>query len=343
MIQEAISKLVQKQNLAQNEAEQVMNEIMEGKATDAQIAAFLIALRLKGETIDEITACVRVMRKKAQTIKPDVKFLVDTCGTGGDNSNTFNISTAAALVVSGAGVAVAKHGNKSVSSKCGSADVLEELGVNIELQPLQVEKCIEEIGIGFMFAPVFHPAMKYALNCRKEIAVRTIFNILGPLTNPANAKSQLIGVFDENLLVNIAEVLKNLGSKHAIAVNGGGLDEISISNKTKVCELRNNDINTYYLNPGDFGFKLSSLNEVKGGSPKENARIILDILNGANGPKREIVLLNAAAALLVTDKVKDYKDALELAAYSIDSGQALKKLKDLINFTNGNAKQNNSK
>jgi len=341
MIQAAISKLADKQDLTEHEAEQVMDEIMEGKATDAQIAAFLVALRLKGETIDEITACAKIMRQKAHMINPKVKFLVDTCGTGGDNSNTFNISTAAAFVVSGAGAAVAKHGNKSVSSKCGSADVLKELGVKIDLYPRDVEKCIEKIGIGFMFAPMFHPAMKYALNARKEIGIRTIFNILGPLTNPANAKSQLIGVFDANLLEIIAKVLKNLGSKHIIAVNGYGIDEITICNKTKVCELENDNINTYEINPEDFGFKLSSLSEIKGGLPQENAKIISSILNGVNGPRRDVVLLNAAAALSTTGIVKNYKEALELAAYSIDSGKALKKLKDLIHFTNENAKQNN--
>ncbi len=338
MIQKSISKLVKKENLIQIEAEQVMNEIMEGKVTDAQLAAFLIALRLKGETIDEITAIAKIMREKANTINPKVNFLVDTCGTGGDNSNTFNISTTAAFVVSGVGVSVAKHGNKSISSKCGSADVLKELGVNIELQPNQVEKCIEEIGIGFMFAPIFHPAMKYALNVRRELGVRTIFNILGPLTNPANAKSQLIGVFDESLLEKIVEVLRNLGSKHVIAVNGNGngngLDEISVCGKTKICELKNNKINSYEINPQDFGFKLSQLNEITGGSSKENADITLSILNGANGAKRDVVLLNAAAALLTTDITKDYKVAIELAAHSIDSGKALKKLNELIQFTN---------
>ena len=341
MIQEAISKLVQKHDLAEAETEQVMEEIMEGKSTDAQIAGFLVALRLKGETIDEITACAKIMRQKAHIINPKVKFLVDTCGTGGDNSNTFNISTAAAFVVSGAGVAVAKHGNKSVSSKCGSADVLKELGVNIELQPKQVEKCIEEIGLGFMFAPIFHPAMKYALNARKELGIRTIFNILGPLTNPANAKSQLVGVFGEKLLAHFIKVLKNLGSKHVIAVNGKGLDEISICSKTKVYELKNGAIESYEINPEDFGFSCRELKEIMGGSPQENAKIILDILQGADGPKRDVVLLNAAAALLTTGIVNNYKDAVELATNSIDSGKALEKLKDLINFTNGNAEQNN--
>ena len=343
MIQEAISKLVEKQNLTQNETEQVMNEIMEGTATDAQISAFLVALRIKGETIDEITACAKIMRKKADTINPKVNFLVDTCGTGGDKSNTFNISTAAAFVASGAGAAVAKHGNKSVSSKCGSADVLKELGVNIELQSKQVEKCIEEVGIGFMFAPMFHPAMKYALNARKQIGVRTVFNILGPLTNPANAKSQLIGVFDANLLESIAGVLKNLGSRHVMVVNGNGLDEITICAKTKVCELKNGKIDAYEINPEDFGFKMSHLNEITGGSPQDNAKIIIEILNGAKGAKRNVVLLNAAAALLTADIAKNYKDALELASSSIDSGKALEKMKDLVNFTNEgkNSGQNN--
>ena len=334
MIKEAISKLIEKQNLAQDGAELVMNEIMEGRATDAQIAAFLVALRIKGETIDEITACAKIMRQKAYAINPKAKFLVDTCGTGGDNSYTFNISTASAFVAAGVGASVAKHGNKSVSSKCGSADVLKELGVNIELQPKQVEKCIEEIGIGFMFAPVFHPAMKYALNARKEIGARTIFNILGPLTNPANAKSQLIGVFDANLLETLVKVLKNLGSRHIIAVNGSGLDEITICGKTKVCELKNNNASSYEINPVDFGIKLSSLEEIKGGLPKENAKIILDILRGAEGPRRDIVLLNAGAALLASDKAKNYKDALELAAYSIDSGKAMGKLNYLKKFAN---------
>ena len=334
MIQEAISKLIHMQNLAQNETEQVMNEIMEGRATDAQISAFLVALRIKGETIDEITACAKIMRQKANTINPKAKFLVDTCGTGGDNSNTFNISTAAAFVVSGAGASVAKHGNKSVSSKCGSADVLKELGVNIEMPPKQVERCIEEIGIGFMFAPIFHPAMKFASNARKEIGIRTIFNILGPLTNPANAKSQLIGVFDTNLLETLVQVLKNLGSRHVIAVNGNGLDEITICNKTKVIELKNNNIGAYEINPADFGFNLSSLSGIIGGTPQENAMIITDILKGADGPKRDVVLLNAAAALLASDKVEDYKDAIELAENSIDSGKALGRLNDLKKFSN---------
>mgnify|MGYP001614888370 FL=1 len=337
MIQEAISILVQKQDLTQKETEQVMNEIMEGKATDLQIAGFLVALKSKGETINEITACAKIMRQKAHSINPKVSHLVDTCGTGGDNSNTFNISTAAAFVVGGAGIHVAKHGNKSISSKCGSADVLKELGVFIELHPKQVERCIEDVGIGFMFAPIFHPAMRYAANARKELGISTVFNILGPLTNPANAKSQLIGVFSENLLMDIVNVAKNLGSRHVIAVNGNGLDEITICAKTKLCELKNGSVESYYMSPEDFGFKLGSLDEIRGSSPKENAKIILEVLNGAKGPKRDVVLLNAAAALLASDIASDYGDSLELAAHSIDSGKALEKLNGLVEFTNKNA------
>lgn len=336
MIQEAISKLVEKQNLTQQEAKQVMNEVMEGKATDAQISAFLISLRMKGETIEEIIGCAKKMKEKANRINPKVKYLVDTCGTGGDKSNTFNISTAAAFVVAGSGVAVAKHGNKSVSSKCGSADVLSALGVNIQLQPEEVKKCIEEIGIGFMFAPLFHPAMKYVMNARKEVGVRTVFNILGPLTNPANAKCQVIGVFSPELLETMASVLKNLGSKHVMVVNGNvgenKLDEISISGKTKICELKNNIINTYDLNPEDFGFKLSPLTDILGGNAEENAKIIIDILKGKKGPKRDIVLLNAGAAIYVSDKVTNIKEGIEIARQSIDSGNAMKKLEELKRY-----------
>lgn len=339
MIQESIKKLAEKRNLAQDETEQAMNEIMEGKATDAQIAAFLVALRMKGETIDEITACAKIMREKASKISPKANFLVDTCGTGGDGANTFNISTASAFVAAGAGASVAKHGNKSVSSKSGSADVLQALGVNIQLQPKDVEKCIEEIGMGFMFAPLFHPAMKYVMNARKQLGIRTIFNILGPMTNPAGAKSQIIGVFSPALILDIASAMKNLGSRHVMVVNGDGLDEISLSSKTKVCELKNSKIDVYDLNPEDYGFELMPLNDVLGGAPGENAKIIVEVLGGKKGPKRDIVLLNSAAALLASDKASSYKDALELAKQSIDSGNALKKLEALRIFTNSFAGQ----
>jgi|TARA_B100001971_G_scaffold215163_1_gene258601 anthranilate phosphoribosyltransferase len=334
MIQEAIAKLVEKQDLTQKEAEVVMNEIMEGKATDAQIAGFLIALRLKGETIDEITACAKVMRQKASTIKPKAEFLVDTCGTGGDASNTFNVSTAAAFVAAGADISVAKHGNKSVSSKCGSADVLAALGVNIELQAKQVEKCIEEVGIGFMFAPLFHPAMKHVMPARKETGVRTIFNVLGPLTNPAGAESQVIGIFDPTLLTDIANTMKNLGSKHVMVVNGDGLDEITIAGKTKVAELKNGKVKVYDINPEDYGFEISPLNSIVGGDAKENAKIIEGVLKGEKGPKQDIVLLNAGAAIYTSGKVNSFKEGIEAAKQSIDSGNAFKKLEALKKFTN---------
>jgi len=334
MLQESIKKLTEKQNLTQQEAEQAMNEIMGGRATDAQIAAFLVALRMKSETIDEITACAKIMREKANRINPKAEFLVDTCGTGGDCANTFNISTAAAFVAVGAGVSVAKHGNKSVSSKSGSADVLQALGVNINLNPKDVERCIEETGIGFMFAPLFHPAMKHVMNARKQLGIRTIFNILGPMTNPAGIKSQIIGVFSPALIYDIASAMKNLGSRHVMVVNGDGLDEISLSSKTKVCELKNSKIEAYDINPEDYGFELRPLNDILGGTPDENAKIIMEVLSGGKGPKRDIVLMNSAAALLASDKASSYKDALELAKQSIDSGNALKKLEALRNFSN---------
>src|SRR3989344_6798253 len=261
MIQEAISKLAGKKDLLELEAAKAMEDIMEGKATTPQIKEFLLGLKSKGETIDEITACARIMREKSIRIEPNAMHLVDTCGTGGDNSGTFNISTAAAFVASGAGASAAKHGNRSISSKCGSADVLKALGVNIVLEPKKVEECIEKVGIGFLFAPKFHPAMKYAMDARKELGVRTIFNILGPLTNPAGAKSQLIGVFDPKLLPIMANVLKNLGSRHAIVVNGNGLDEITLTGNTDVFELKNGAIENYFINPEDFGFKLCSRSE----------------------------------------------------------------------------------
>ncbi|MEK6845445.1 MAG: anthranilate phosphoribosyltransferase, partial [Nanoarchaeota archaeon] len=259
---------------------------------------------------------------------------VDTCGTGGDGSNTFNISTASAFVASGAGVSVAKHGNKSVSSKSGSADVLSALGVNINLQPKDVEKCIEETGIGFMFAPLFHPAMKYVMNARKQLGIRTIFNILGPMTNPANAKSQLIGVYSPMLISEIAGALKNLGSKHVMVVNGNGLDEISLSGKTKVCELKSGKIEVYDISPEDYGFELQPLSKIIGGTAEDNAKIIIDVLKGEKSPKRDIVLLNAGAAIYTSGKAANLKEGIEAAKQSIDSGNAMKKLEALKKFTN---------
>ena len=336
MIQEAISKLIEKNNLTLKEAEAVMDEIMSGKATAAQIAGFLVALRLKGETIDEITACAKVMRQKASRIKPKKhKELIDVVGTGGDKSGTFNISTAAAFVVAGAGVPVAKHGNKGVSSKSGSADVLTALGIKIDLEPAQVEKCIDEVGIGYMFAPKFHGAMKYAIGPRKELGIRTIFNILGPLTNPAEAPYELMGVFSESLVEPLAEVLGKLGCKHALVVHGNGLDEITIEAQTKVAEYKEGHVRTFELKPTDFGMKLASLSEIKGNTPEDNAKIILNILNRKEkGPKRDVVLLNAGAAIYTAGKAKSIQEGINLAKNSIDSGKALEKLNKLKDWTN---------
>ncbi len=335
MIKEAIQKLVDKKDLAPVEAEAVMNQIMSGKATDAQIAGFLIALRLKGETIDEITACAKVMREKASRIRPkNHSQLVDVVGTGGDRTGTFNVSTAAAFVVAGAGVPVAKHGNKGVSSKSGSADVLSALGVNIMLDPARVEECISNVGIGYMFAPKFHGAMKYAIGPRKELGVRTVFNILGPLTNPAEAPYELMGVFDEALVEPLAEVLGNLGCRHAVVVNGGGMDEITLSGETKVAEYKKGHIHSYSIKPTDFGIRIADLEEIKGGSPDENRQIILDILDGKEkGPKRDIVLLNAAMALFAAEKVTNMRTGISKAEKAIDSGSAMKKLRALVEFS----------
>jgi len=334
MIQEAIVKLSEKKDLTEIEAENAMESIMEGKATTPQIKEFLLGLKSKGETIEEITACARIMRSKSIKIEPDAMHLVDTCGTGGDNSGTFNISTAAAFVASGAGASVAKHGNRSISSKCGSADVLKALGVNIELEPKKAEECIEKVGIGFLFAPKFHPAMKYAMDARRELGVRTIFNILGPLTNPAGAKSQLMGVFDQKLVSVMAKVLQKLGSRHSIIVNGSGLDEITLSGTTQAAEQMNGSIESYSIDPSDFGFESSPVDALKGGNPSDNARIIVDVLNGVKGPKRDVVVLNAAAALLACGLAKDFEGGIALANRSIDAGNAMKKLDELVKFSN---------
>jgi len=335
MIREAITKLIEKQDLTLEEATAVMDEIMSGKATDAQIAGFLVALRLKGETINEIAACAKVMREKASRIKPkNHSQLIDVVGTGGDKSGTFNISTVAAFVVAGAGIPVAKHGNKGVSSKCGSADVLTALGIKIDLEPEKVEQCINEVGIGYMFAPKFHEAMKYAIGPRKELGVRTVFNILGPLTNPAEAPYELMGVFDESLVEPLAEVLGKLGLKHALVVHGNGLDEITTEAQTKVAEYKDGHVKTYEIKPTDFGIKLASLEEIKG-SLEDNAKITLDILNGKEkGAKRDVVLLNAGAAIYVAGMADSIQDGIDIAKDSIDSGKALEKLNNLKDWTN---------
>jgi anthranilate phosphoribosyltransferase len=288
---------------------------------------------LKGETVHEIAGMAQVMREKSVPVK--VKGpLVDTCGTGGDGTKTFNISTTAAFVVAGAGVKVAKHGNRGMSSGCGSADVLDALGVKYDIDAAGVERCLDEIGIGFMFAPRFHPAMKFAVNPRKEIGIRTVFNILGPMTNPARAQSQLLGVFDDNLALTMAEVLGLLGCGHALVVHGeDGMDEITLGGKTTVCELKNGKVVRYYIEPDEFGFSRASINQLRGGTPQENADILRRVLGGEKGPYRDITLLNAAAALVAADLAKDLKKGVKLASDSIDSGSAMKKLEGLAKLT----------
>jgi len=337
MIKEAIAKIVNKEDLTEEEAREVMQEIMEGNATPAQIASFITGLRFKGETVEEITGCVRVMREKVIRINTGHKIVVDTCGTGGDRKqefSTFNISTVSAFVVAGAGLAVAKHGNRSVSSHCGSADLLEEAGVKIDISPQKMEECINEIGIGFLFAPLLHPAMKFALQPRREIGIRTIFNILGPLTNPAGASHQMLGVCDSTIMEKVARVLMNVGAEHALVVYGeDGLDEISITKPTRIVEVRKGKIHSYTIRPEDFGFKRRELSEISGGDRKKNVKIMYDILKGKGGGCRDIVLLNAAGAIVAGDMAENLKDGIAIAKESIDSGMALKKLEQLIEFT----------
>ena len=334
MIKEAIKKVADKKNLTEAETRAVFEEIMTGRAAHEEIVHFLKALREKGETVEEITGAAKVMREKSVRIDAGAD-LVDTCGTGGSNINTFNISTTAAFVVAGCGVKVAKHGNRSASNQCGSADCLEALGVRLELPPEVVRDAILNVGIGFMFAPLFHGAMKHAAKPRKDAGGRTIFNILGPLSNPAKASSQLVGVYDRELTEVMAKVLKNLGSKRAMVVCGRDkLDEITITGETKVTELKDGNIKTYFVDPENFGLTLASLEDLKGGSAEENAKITLSILKGEGGPKRDIVLLNAAAALCVASKAKDIAEGIKLAERSIDTGMALKKLRQLVEFTN---------
>ncbi len=329
-----LEKVIEKQDLKQEEMERVITVIMEGEATPAQIAGFLIALRSKGETVAEITGAARVMRKKAARVKTRRQGLVDLCGTGGDGLNTFNISTTAAFVVAGAGLPVAKHGNRSVSSSCGSADVLEELGVNLDLSPEAVGYCLDKIGLGFLYAPVFHRAMKHAVKPRRELGVRTVFNLLGPLTNPAEAEYQLLGVYDEKLTEPLARVLKNLGVRGALVVHGlEGMDEISITNKTKITALREGEITGYYLDPGELGLPAAGLEEIAAGDAAENAAAVREVLTGKQGPRRNIVLLNAAGALVAAGRTRDFSQGLKLAARIIDEGLAYKKLQQLIDLS----------
>ncbi len=340
-IREAIKKITEREDLSESEMRSVFGQIMEGVATGAQIGAFLAALRMKGETVDEITGAARVMREKAVKIDPGKvvsggEALLDTCGTGGTHKGTFNISTAAAFVIAGCGVKVAKHGNRAASGSSGSADVLEALGVKIDA-PLEVtERCIREIGIGFLFAPLFHSAMKHAAAPRKEIGVCTIFNILGPLSNPASAAYQVIGVYNEELVPKIAGVLAKLGLKRAYVVHGlDKFDEVSISAKTKVGELKNGKVSCYYVAPGDFGIKKADVSLIKGGTAADNAAVVRSVLSGKEGAPLDIVLMNAALGLMAAEKAGSFKEGVKLARESVASGKALEKLEELVRITNG--------
>ena len=338
MIVKAIEKVIDGIDLSETEMMSVVEEIMNGETMPSQIGAFLTALRMKGETIEEITAAAKVMRKKVTPIKVAVDsdtHILDTCGTGGDKKGTFNISTISALVVAGAGVKVAKHGNRSVSSKCGSADLMQALGVNIDVSVKKVEECINKVGFGFLYAPLFHSAMKHVAASRKEIGIRTIFNMLGPLTNPSMASAQLLGVYQSELTERFSKVLKNLGCKHALIVYGSdGLDEITITGKTKITEFKDGKIKTFYIHPEDFGIKVGTLTDLKGGDIKENTLIAQELLKGKKGAKRDLVLLNSAAGLIASGKAKDFPQGIELSAGSIDRGKAMIVLQKLVRLTN---------
>jgi anthranilate phosphoribosyltransferase len=341
-ITDAIRRVIDGEHLERSEAESVMNEIMTGKATDAQIACFLTALRMKSETVEELIGFARVIRSKASPVRPrssvaaalsgtDREMLVDTCGTGGDATGTFNISTATSFVLAGAGVRVAKHGNRSVSSLCGSADVVEALGVRIDLTPEAVARCIDEVGIGFLYAPLLHDAMRYVMLARREMKIRTVFNLLGPLCNPASANAQVLGVYSEKLTEMMAQVLSELGAHRAFVVHGSdGLDEITITGETKVSEVRDGEVRTYYLTPEDFGMPRATIGGIQGGDARRNAEIIREILGGAEGTRANVVLLNAAAGLVAGGKAKNLRDGIECARASIASGEAISRLDQLV-------------
>jgi anthranilate phosphoribosyltransferase len=329
-----LAKVVQAMDLQEAEMGEVMTEMMEGKATPAQMGGFLTALRMKGETVEEVTGAARIMRQKATRIDARSSVIVDTCGTGGDGGKTFNISTTAAFVVAAAGLTVAKHGNRAVSSSCGSADVLEALGVNIEVSPEVVEECLQQIGIGFLFAPKLHGAMKHAIGTRRELGLRTVFNLLGPLTNPASATAQLIGVYDPKLTEMFAGVLRNLGTKRAFVVHGAdGLDEATITGETRVSELREGAVTTYNLDPVDFFGRTFEGEGLRGGDSKTNAVITRDILAGKDGAPRKIVLLNAALAIVAGGRAETFGEGIKVAEDCIDSGAARRKLEALIELT----------
>lgn len=339
-IKEGIKKLVNNLNLSFQESQEIMRKIMTGKATNSQISAFLIGLRMKGETVDELRAFIKIMKENCHQIHPQVSGrLVDTCGTGGDKIKTFNISTVAAFVIAGAGISIAKHGNRSVTSKSGSADVLEHLGLNLNMSPHVVKTTIEQVGIGFMFAPIFHPAMRYAVAPRREIGARTAFNLLGPLTNPASADAQVVGVYDSNLTEKIANVLNQLDCKEAMVVHGlDGLDEISTIGKTKISWLKENKVKTLEIKPSDFKFNQTNVENLKATNPDDSSEAVFNILYGnynLDNPKTEIVLINSSAGIVVGGQADDFISGIEVARKSISSGTAYKKLKELIKKSGG--------
>jgi anthranilate phosphoribosyltransferase len=342
---EAIRRVIEGRHLSRDEAESVMRGIMSGASTDAQIAAFLTALRMKGETVEELTGFALIMREKAARVRPradvaaalsgtDREMLVDTCGTGGDATGTFNISTATAFVIAGAGIRVAKHGNRSVSSLCGSADVVEALGIRIDLSAESVARCIDETGIGFLYAPLLHDAMRYVMLARREMRIRTVFNLLGPLCNPAGANAQVLGVYSERLTETMAQVLCDLGARRALVVHGSdGLDEVTITGESKISEVRDGNIRTYYVTPEDFGLQRAPLAQIQGGDAARNAEIIRSVLSGVPGARRDVVLLNASAGLVAGGKSESMRQAIALASSSIDSGEALRRLDQLARLT----------
>jgi len=347
MITDALHKIaVHRQSLERHEARELMSQVLRGQATDAQIAALLVALHMKGETVEEIVGFAEAIRSAAVPLPlaadsaldvsgTERDALVDTCGTGGDASGTFNISTATALTVAGCGVRVAKHGNRSVTSRCGSADVVEALGVNITLPPARVAQCLDSVGIAFLFAPSMHSAMKYVQPARRELRLRTVFNLLGPLTNPAQASAQVVGVYSDTLVEKLAEALCMLGLRRALVVHGrDGLDEITISAPTKVAEVRDGRVKVYEVTPEEFGLRRAPLDAIAGGDAEANAQIIRDVLDGTPSPKRDVVLMNAAAALVAAGRAETIHHAIPAAAESIGSGAAKAKLEALVEFTN---------
>ena len=346
MIVDALHRIANHcQSLSRDEARAVMSEVLTGQCTDAQIAALLVALHMKGETVEEIVGFAEAIRAAAAPLPiamnsaidvsgTERDALVDTCGTGGDASGTFNISTATALVAAGAGVRVAKHGNRSVTSKCGSADVMEALGVNISLPPTRIAECLKEVGIAFLFAPAMHSAMKYVQPARRELRLRTVFNLLGPLTNPAHASAQVVGVYSDDLVEKLAEALSMLGLRRAMVVHGSdGLDEITISGSTRIAELRDGQVRTYEVTPEEFGLARTPIQAISGGDATENARIIREVLSGKKSPCRDVVLLNAAATLVAAGRASHLSEAMPLTANAIDSGSAAAKLEALVEFT----------